>query len=247
MQTESLSNLESSLSAVSLPKHVAIIMDGNRRWAKKRGLSPFNGHWKGEETLSEIVKVAQRLGIKVLTVYTFSTENWLRSHEEVEMHMYLLRTCLVNRKEQMKREGVKLDVIGDLTKLSVSMKVILEEIKRETAHCDQINLVLAINYGGRDDIRRAALSIVEECLRGNLKKEEISEEIFASYLDTAPWGDPDLLIRTSGEMRLSNFLLWQVSYAEVYVTDVLWPDFNESEFIKAIVEYQRRERRLGGA
>jgi undecaprenyl diphosphate synthase len=246
MQTEDLSVREQTLLSSPIPHHVAIIMDGNRRWAKQRGLPSFAGHWQGEETLIKIVRAAKRFGIKVLTVYAFSTENWVRSLEEVEELMLLFRTVLLKRKEEMLQEKIKLSTIGDLGKLRPIEREILEETKALTSHCDQLHLVIALNYGGRDDIRRATAAIVEDCLKGKLKKEEISEEIFGTYLDTAPWGDPDLLIRTSGEMRLSNFLLWQISYSEVYITDVLWPDFDERELKKAMIEYQRRDRRLGG-
>jgi undecaprenyl diphosphate synthase len=245
MQTEQLISKRAPLTG-EVPRHVAIIMDGNRRWAKKKGLPTLMGHWHGAEVLTKIVRAANACGVKVLTVYTFSTENWSRSQEEVDMLMDLLRTYLIEQREEMLQEGVKLDAIGDFGKLPASAREIIEETKILTAHCERIELVLAVNYGGRDDIRRAALAIVDDCLNGKLKKEDLSEQVFGSYLDTAPWGDPDLLIRTSGELRLSNFLLWQISYAEVYITEVLWPDFDEKEFSKAISEYKRRERRLGG-
>jgi len=237
---------EPRLDPARIPEHVAIIMDGNRRWAKKNGVPTMVGHWKGAEVLTRIVEAASNLGVKVLTVYAFSTETWKRTHDEVNSLMHLFKMYLSGQKERMAREGVRLNAIGDLVKLPLDLRQVLEEAKAETAHGKKIELVLAMNYGARDDIRRAAVSVVEECLSGKLKKDEISEEVFAKYLDTAKWGDPQLLIRTSGEKRLSNFLLWQISYAEVYITDVLWPDFDENELVKAIIEFQRRERRIGG-
>lgn len=234
------------LSQVHIPKRVAIIMDGNRRWAEKNGVPVMVGHWKGAEALTRIVESASNLGVKVLTVYAFSTENWRRSPEEVAFLMHLFKMYLSGQKERMAREGVRLDTIGDLSKFPLDLKQVLDEAKKETAYGKKIDLVLAMNYGARDDIRRAAVCLIEECLSGRLKKEEISEAVFAKYLDTAKWGDPELLIRTSGEQRLSNFLLWQISYAEVYITDVLWPDFDESELVKALTEFQRRGRRIGG-
>jgi undecaprenyl diphosphate synthase len=160
--------------------------------------------------------------------------------------MQLFKMYLSGQRERMVAEGVRLDSIGNISKLSPDVREVLEETKIATAGGTKINLVLALNYGARDDICRAAVALIGECENGNLKKDEISEQVFSRYLDTAKWGDPELLIRTSGERRLSNFLLWQISYAEVYVTDVLWPDFNEEELVQAIAEYQRRDRRIGG-
>lgn len=237
---------ELKLDPAKIPEHVAIIMDGNRRWASQNGVPTMVGHWKGAEALTRIVEAASNLGIKVLTVYAFSTENWRRSKDEVDSIMHLFKMYLSGQKERMARQGVRLDTIGDVPQLPEDLREVLEQAKRETAHGKKIDLVLAMNYGARDDIRRAAVSIVEECLSGRLKKEEISEAVIAGHLDTAKWGDPQLLIRTSGEKRLSNFLLWQISYAEVYITDVLWPDFGEAELVHAILEFQRRKRRIGG-
>jgi len=229
-----------------VPRHVAIIMDGNRRWAKRYCMPAVVGHWKGAETLTKIVESASNLGIKVLTVFAFSTENWTRPLEEVDGLMELFKMYLIGQRNRMVDEGVRLDVIGNLSKLPLDVRHVLEETKKMTAKGSKIDLVLAINYGARDDIRRAAIALIEECEKGKLRKEEISEQVFSRYLDTAKWGDPDLLIRTSGEKRLSNFLLWQISYAEVYITEVLWPDFTEEELLNAIMEYQRRDRRSGG-
>lgn len=230
-----------------IPHHVAIIMDGNRRWAKQRGLPVMAGHWKGAEALTHIIPIASALGIKVLTVYAFSTENWGRSEDEVEALMDLFKIYLLRQKSQMIQEGVRLATIGDLSRLPLSVLETVEECKAATAGGTKIDLVLALNYGGRDDIRRATLAILEDCQKGKLTKEALSEEVFSTYLDTAEWGDPELLIRTSGEQRLSNFLLWQISYSEVYITDVLWPEFREQDLVRALKEYQQRERRLGGS
>ena len=237
-------NLE--LDPARIPKHVAIIMDGNRRWAKNQGLSPMVGHWKGAEALCVAVESAASLGIKVLTVYAFSTENWGRHPEEVDSLMKLFEMYLRSQKDHMVASGVKLDVIGDVEKIPLSVRETIRDVKESTASGDRIELVLALNYGSRDDIKRAVVSIVEDVEKGLFKKEDITEKLIAGYLDTAKWEDPDLLIRTSGEKRLSNFLLWQISYAEVHYTEVLWPDFNEKTLINAIYEFQKRERRIGG-
>jgi undecaprenyl diphosphate synthase len=236
---------EFKLDFQRIPRHVAIIMDGNRRWAKNKGLPAMVGHWHGAEALTRIIENAASLGIKVLTVYAFSTENWNRTNEEVDSLMNLFRLYLTGQKDRMVREGVRLATIGDVRRLTPEVKQVLDDVKKATAQNSRIELVLALNYGARDDIRRATISIVEDCLMGRVNKEDISEALISRYLDTAPWGDPELLIRTSGEKRLSNFLLWEISYAEVYISDVLWPDFNELELTRAIAEFQKRERRTG--
>ncbi|MES2344324.1 MAG: polyprenyl diphosphate synthase [Chlamydiota bacterium] len=219
------------VDSTSVPHHVAIIMDGNRRWAKQHGFPYMAGHWKGADTLTKIVKAASELGVRVLTVYSFSTENWNRLPEEVEALMDLVQVRLLQQQESMIHDGVKKALV---------------DVKNATRHGNKIDLVLALNYGGRDDIRRAIKTIAEDCVSGKLLPEALSEQVIATYLDTAAWGDPQLVIRTSGELRISNFLLWQISYSEVYVTDVLWPDFNEKNLLSAIIEYQRRHRRHGG-
>lgn len=226
----------------AIPKHIAIIMDGNRRWAKQNGLPPMMGHWEGAETLTDVLRAAAELGVKTLTVYAFSTENWGRPESEVEYVMNLFELYLMRKKESMVRDGVRLDAIGDLSRLPEKVLTAFKETKKATEHCDRINLVLALNYGGRDEIRRAVVKILEE----KLLPDQITEECIASHLDTSRYGDPDLLIRTSGEMRVSNFLLWQISYAEIFSTKVLWPDFSSSELLEAVLAFQRRSRRLGG-
>lgn len=228
-----------------VPRHVAIIMDGNRRWARRHSLAPIMGHWKGADALTNIVTAAKSLGIKVLTVFSFSTENWSRPEDEVEGLMHLFKNYLLQQKEAMIEEGIKLDAIGDLSGLPTDVRETVEACKRATAHCDQIELILAMNYGGRNDILQAARALAKDAAEGKLKDVEISEKTFSGYLDTAKWEDPELLIRTSGENRISNFLLWQLSYAEVYISDVLWPDFSEGNLLEAVVEYQKRGRRWG--
>lgn len=228
------------------PKHVAIIMDGNRRWAKQRGLPQMMGHWEGAEVLTDIVRAASELGVKTLTVYAFSTENWNRPGSEIEALMNIFELYLIRKKELMVRDGIRLDAIGDLSRIPQAVQQALHHTKKATEHCSRINLVLALNYGSRDEIRRAILKIIQENEMRKLETHELTEEYISRYLDTRPWGDPDLLIRTSGELRVSNFLLWQISYSEIYVTDVLWPDFSSKQLLEAVLAFQDRHRRLGG-
>lgn len=228
-----------------VPQHVAIIMDGNRRWAKKWDKPVEVGHWQGAETLDQIVRAAIGLGIKVLTVYSFSTENWNRSSEEVDALMHLLKTYLKTQREIMVKEGVRLKTIGDLSKLPDDVRLVLSETKEATKGGNQIDLVLALNYGGRDDIRRATLRLLDEVEAGRIQREEITEKTISSLLDTAQWPDPDLLIRPSGDLRISNFLIWQISYSEIYYTDILWPDFSKSHLLDAVLDFQKRNRRFG--
>lgn len=236
----------SPLDKERIPNHVAFIPDGNRRWAKERSESNEKGHEVGVNTLLEIVKAAKELGIRALTFYLFSTENWNRSKEEIAALMWLLEAFLRDQCEEMKANGVKLKTIGFLVDLPNEVQLALSETKQATNHCQDIEMILALNYGGRDDLRRAFLRILEDYQSNHLKKEEITESLISSYLDTASWQDPDLLIRTSGEMRISNFLLWQLSYTEIYIADVLWPNFTPQHLLEAIIDFQKRERRLGG-
>lgn len=231
----------SLLDSQKIPKHIAIIMDGNRRWASQQGLPPMMGHWEGAEVLTDVVKGASELGVKTLTVYAFSTENWLRPDHEIEALMNIFELYLIRKKELMVRDGIRLDAIGDLSRIPERVQKAFYETKKATEHCEKINLVLGLNYGGRDEIKRAVAKILEE----KISPEKLTEEMISSHLDTSRWGDPDLLIRTSGELRISNFLLWQISYSEIYVTDVLWPDFSPQKLFEAILVYQKRRRRLG--
>ncbi len=230
------------INPLLVPKHIAVIMDGNRRWATQKGMPPLMGHWEGAETLTDVLRAASDLGVKTLTVYAFSTENWKRPQTEVEDLMNIFELYLMRKKEHMIRDGVRLQAIGDITCLPERVQKALAQTKKATEHCNRINLVLALNYGGRDEIRRVVVKILEE----KLSPDQITEEAIADRLDTSPFGDPELLIRTSGEMRLSNFLLWQISYAEIYTTQVLWPDFSPKDLFKAILAFQKRGRRLGG-
>lgn len=238
---EQIKNLDPGL----IPKHVAIIPDGNRRWAQKQEASPEHGHQQGADIIIDTVNAAKELGIQTITIYTFSTENWQRPQFEVDALMWIIETYLIEQRGKMVEEGIRLQTIGDLTPLSEDMKMTLQETKEMTAHCDNVDLILAINYGGRNEITRAVKRIAQDTEKGLLSEKEIDEEVIASYLDTSPWGDPELLIRTSGQMRISNFLIWQISYSELHVVDVLWPDFRPKHLYDAIMEYQKRERRLG--
>ena len=231
----------SLLNLSKSPTHVAIIMDGNRRWAKQRGLPSTMGHWEGAEVLIDVVKAAAELNIKTLTVYSFSTENWTRPTPEIETLMNIFEVYLTQKKELMIREGIRLETIGDLSRLPASVQEAFYKTKNATNHCRRVNLVLALNYGARDEIRRAMLGILKE----NIAPENLTEECIARHLDTHQWGDPDLLIRTSGELRISNFLLWQISYSELYMTDVLWPDFSPRHLYEATLTFQERNRRRG--
>ncbi|MBS0627268.1 MAG: di-trans,poly-cis-decaprenylcistransferase [Verrucomicrobia bacterium] len=232
--------------SLGVPHHIAITMDGNRRWAKQRGLSAVHGHWKGAEIITEIVRFSSNLGVKVLTLYSFSTENWTRSKEEVDELMKLISFYLQENTPFMLKESVQLVTIGDLSRLPRFVQEILETTKKLTAGGNKIKLVLALNYGGRDEIKRAFLRIADGLEQGIIQKKDISEDLISKYLDTADLGDPDLFIRTSGEQRLSNFLLWQLSYTEVYIAKMLWPDFTKEDLLDAVSEFQKRSRRLGG-
>ncbi len=228
-----------------LPKHVAIIMDGNGRWAKKRGRPRFFGHQEGTKRAKEIVEAAREIGIKVLTLYTFSLENWQRPKEEVEFLMQLLEKYLKQETSNIIKQDIQFRVSGDLSLLPASTYNIIQEAIQKTTHCQQMILNLALSYGGRQEIIQAVKGIVKDVLAGKITPEEIDTTLFPRYLWTKGLPDPDLIIRTSGEMRLSNFLIWQAAYAELYVTPTLWPDFGKEDFIKALKDYQRRERRFG--
>lgn len=235
-----------ALDQIRIPRHVAIIPDGNRRWAKKAEEEYDKGHQVGASNLIEIVKAGKEIGIKALTFYLFSTENWSRSKEEVAALMWLLQDFLKEHCLQMQEEGVRLKTIGNLEALPKEVLAVVEETMQATADCSRIDMVLALNYGSRDELRRAFHRILDSYSNGSLQKEEVTEKLIANYLDTSHWGDPDLLIRTSGEMRVSNFLLWQLSYAEIYVTELLWPEFKPIDLLNAVTDFQKRERRLGG-
>ena len=235
------------LENLIIPEHVAIIMDGNGRWAKKRGLPRTFGHKQGCTVVERTVEDAARLGLKFLTVYAFSTENWKRSEDEVGALMQLFRYYMVRLLDVATKNNVRVRMIGDRRRFPEDIIEGINKLETETGEATGLTFVIAVNYGGRDEIRRAALRFAEDIRDGkNELSEDFSEEDFSAYLDTAGMPDPDLLIRTSGELRLSNFLLWQLAYSEIYITDVYWPDFNRDELIKAIKAYNKRNRRFGG-
>jgi undecaprenyl diphosphate synthase len=229
----------------SFPSHIAIIMDGNRRWAEKKGLPLQMGHWKGAEAIDKVVEAAKDLKVKTLTLFAFSTENWNRSEKELKALMELFSFFLKRRKKILIHQGVKFSTIGDLTPFSDDLKKLIVEVKQATTHGKALELVIALNYGSRDEILRGFKKLIDDIESKKISKQEVTENLFSEYLDTCHWQDPDLLIRTSGEKRVSNFLLWQISYAEFFVTETLWPDFSKEELCKAIEEYENRQRRFG--
>ena len=229
-----------------IPKSIDIILDGNGRWAKKRNLPRAMGHKAGCETLEKTVEDCVRLGVECLTVYAFSTENWKRSAIEVGALMKLLRFYMVKLIDVANRNNVKAVMIGDESRFEPDIRKGIRKLTEATKNNTGMVFAFAINYGGRDEIKRAVENIVDDVESGKLSKENISEELISSYLDTDDLPDPDLLIRTSGELRVSNFLLWQIAYSEFYITDTLWPDFDKEELLKAIESYSHRQRRFGG-
>ncbi len=229
----------------NLPRHIAIIMDGNGRWAKQHAMGRIAGHKKGAEAVRATVRACREIGIPVLTLYAFSTENWLRPAREVKALMRLLEEYLRLEIQEMMDNGIRLTTIGDREALKEPIRSVLRETIARTARNGEMTLNLALSYGGRDEIVGAVRSLVKDVQKGVLAEPDITQDSFSRYLDTVGLPDPDLLIRTSGEYRISNFLLWQCAYAEFYFTDVLWPDFNREELFRAIAEYQRRERRFG--
>lgn len=233
------------MSELNIPQHVAIILDGNGRWAKKRMLPRNMGHVQGAKTVEQICEDADSIGIKYLTVYAFSTENWNRPEKEVNALMKLLRNYLVDCIKRANTNNMKVRVIGEKSRLSDDIRVKIQELEQATENNTGLNFTIAINYGSRDEMIRAMRKITKECESGKIKTEDIDEKLFESYLDTAGIPDPDLVIRTSGEERVSNFLLWQLAYSEFYFTDVLWPDFDKKELIKAVEKYSSRDRRFG--
>ena len=238
--------MSGQLEGMVIPKHVALILDGNGRWAKKRGLPRSMGHKEGCVTVEKTVEIAARMGIEYLTVYGFSTENWKRSAEEVGALMQLFRYYMVRLLKIASANNVRVKMIGDRRRFAQDIIDGINRLEEETKDNTGLTFVIAVNYGGRDEIRRAAAKLAEDVKAGKVEAEDITESVFASYLDTADIPDPDLLIRTSGELRLSNYLLWQLAYTELYVTDCLWPDFDEKELEKAIFQYNKRDRRFGG-
>lgn len=229
-----------------IPNHVAIILDGNGRWAKKKGMPRTYGHVKGCENLEKICSVAKELGVKYLTVYAFSTENWKRSKEEVDALMKLFRNYMKKCIKISRDNKMQVRVIGDPTAFDPDLQEKIKELEEYSSQYDELYFQIALNYGSRDEIKRAVQKMAEDVKAEKLNPEEISEQMISDYLDTKGLPDPDLLIRTSGEERLSNFLMWQLAYTEFYFTDVPWPDFSKEELEKAIEQYNSRDRRYGG-
>ena len=231
---------------MKIPNHVAIILDGNGRWAKSKGMPRNYGHTVGAKNVETVCRAADELGIKYLTLYAFSTENWNRPQNEVNALMKLLEGYLKNCIKIADKNNMRVRVIGEITRLSNAFQRRIHELETASASNTGLNLTIAINYGSRDEILRAVRHMVEDAREGKLETKDIDENVFSSYLDTRELPDPDLLIRTSGEQRLSNYLLWQLAYSEFYFTDVPWPDFHKKELELAIEAYNKRDRRFGG-
>ena len=229
----------------NIPNHVAIILDGNGRWAKKKGMPRNYGHIQGAKNVEVICRAAYNMGIKYLTVYAFSTENWKRPQEEVDALMKLLNQYMKNCQKTAQKNNMRVRVIGDKTGLSEEIQRDIAALEEVTKEYDGLNFTIALNYGGRDEMVRAVKKLADDVKAGTLNPDDITEELLNNKLDTAGIPDPDLMIRTSYELRISNFLLWQLAYSEFYFTEVPWPDFDEKELRKAVEEYQKRDRRFG--
>jgi undecaprenyl diphosphate synthase len=229
----------------AIPRHVAVIMDGNGRWARERHLPRPLGHRAGMKAVREGVEGAIEAGVEVLTLFAFSEENWQRPPSEISALMSLLEEYIAKEVEELRRQDVAVHILGDRTRLGPGARAAVERAERDTASGRRLALNLCISYSSRGELARAARLLAEEVLKGSKRLEDLDEDAIARHLYTAPWGDPDLLIRTSGEQRLSNFLLWQLAYTELYMTPVLWPDFTRRHLFEAILDYQRRERRFG--
>lgn len=228
-----------------VPRHVAIIMDGNGRWAQQRGMRRIRGHHAGAQSVRRLVEACRYLGVEVLTLYAFSEQNWSRPQDEVSGLMTLFDFYIKRERVRLEKNGVRMRVIGDRDKLSERLRGAIQGLEEYTAHNDKLLLQVAVSYGGREEIVRASRLLAQAVADGQLRPEDITEEVFERCLFTAGTPDPDLIIRTSGELRVSNFLLWQIAYAEIHVTDVLWPDFDEAQFVLALESFDRRERRFG--
>ncbi len=229
-----------------IPQHIAIIMDGNGRWAKERGLPRREGHRAGADSVEDVLRTCDDLGVKYLTLYAFSSENWKRPKTEIKALMGLLTLFLKEKTATLQKNNIQLQVIGQTKKLPASSRKELKKSIESTAGNNGVVLILALNYGSREEIVEATQSLMEKSIAGEIDPSNLDAELFASHLDTAEYPDPDLLIRTSGEFRLSNFLLWQISYSEIFITKTFWPDFDRSRLEEAIAEYQQRHRRYGG-
>ena len=245
MQLVRTMDYKEQIDQARLPRHIAIIMDGNGRWAKKQGLARMFGHKQGVETVHNITVAATKLGVEFLTLYTFSTENWNRPKEEVDALMTLLVDTIVKETPTLMNNNVRLQTIGDIDRLPEAAKKKFLACIEQTSHNTGLTMVLALSYSARWEITEAMRKAVQAAQAGTVRPEDVNEQTVSSLMTTAQIPDPDLLIRTSGEYRISNFLLWQLAYSELYFTDCLWPEFTEEEFYKAIVDYQKRERRFG--
>ena len=240
-----MASFKEKIDLAKVPTHVAIIMDGNGRWAKKRNRERIYGHREGVDSVKAVVEAAGEIGVKYLTLYAFSSENWSRPKEEVEALMSLLVQGIHDELDNIMKQNVRIRVIGDLSKLKPEVRQAVEESIEKTRNNTALNVVIALSYGSRDEIVSAVKEIARKVKEGKLDVEDISQETISGHLYTAGIPDPDLLIRTSGEIRISNFLLWQISYTELYFTPILWPDFKQEQFFEAIYNYQQRERRFG--
>ncbi|MGB7293241.1 MAG: isoprenyl transferase [Thermodesulfobacteriota bacterium] len=234
--------LESRIDKTNIPAHIAIIMDGNGRWAKRKGIDRISGHREGMKSVRSVVKAANELGIRLVTLYAFSEQNWKRPKVEVDALMELLKQYLLRERKRLVKNGIRLNAIGRLWELPKDVFLVLMETIEMTKECNSLILTLALSYGGREEIVDAVKEIISS---GNIRPDDLNEQSFSNYLYTVDLPEPDLLVRTSGEFRLSNFLLWQLAYTEIYVTKTLWPDFRKKHLIKALINYQSRERRFG--
>ncbi len=245
MNSNTSSSTHTDLDPQNLPFHVAIIMDGNGRWAKKRLLNRIKGHEKGSETVRTIVRACREIGIRILTLYAFSTENWQRPQTEIAALMTLLKKFLMSEQKEMLDNNIRLNTIGQTERLPEDVRQELQKSMMLTRKNDGLILNLALSYGGRDEIVKAVKDIAKKAIDGNIDPDSITPDLISKHLYTDEMPDPDLLIRTSGEMRISNFLLWQIAYSEIYITDTLWPDFGKDEFVRILKNFQQRERRFG--
>ncbi len=237
--------MKETLDLTNIPKHIAIIMDGNGRWAKKKGAMRIFGHRNAIQAVKDAIEGADKLGVKYLTLFSFSTENWSRPQDEVKALMELLVKTIIDEISLMMNNNIRLDAIGDLESLPSSAYEKLMEAKRVTASNTGLTVILALSYSGQWELAKATQRIAQKVSEGKLKPEEITQQVMADHLDTAGIPDPELMIRTSGEYRISNFLLWQLAYTELYFTPVLWPDFRREHLFAAVEDYQKRERRFG--
>jgi len=245
LSSSNSASLDIDIDKDKLPAHVAIIMDGNGRWAQKHLFKRVIGHEKGAETVRTIIRTSRSLGIPILTLYAFSTENWQRPRHEVSALMALLKKFLISERQEMVENGIRLNVIGQVEKLPPDVRKTIKDTKAATAGNDKLLLNLALSYGSRAEIVKSVQEIAAMVQKGELEVDAITPELISDHLYTGGMADPDLLIRTSGEKRISNFLLWQIAYSEIYITETLWPDFSKEEYLEILKAYQNRERRFG--